>query len=156
MRKKILTIITCVIIIAAVFGMFLLTLQKPSAEVKKIKYGEVNYHIEPITDFIKPDSLVLKVTLNIHNPNLIGAFIDKVDADVYYNEEYLGKVDDEVNREIKANGDTLITVEFEMTTPPTQLTDPADIRVVGDAYISKWFLSHKVGFDKTKTVALLE
>ncbi|MDI6708997.1 MAG: tyrosine-type recombinase/integrase [Candidatus Thermoplasmatota archaeon] len=81
-----------------------------------------------ISEYLRNFSISV-ITLNTNNPNPISAWFDKVEGEVYYNEDYLGTVYKNVNREIKASGETLITVYFTMTNLPLHLSNPADIEL---------------------------
>ncbi|MBI5779519.1 MAG: LEA type 2 family protein [Planctomycetes bacterium] len=66
-------------------------------ELKNCDFAIKNARIENIG----LTSLTLKLTVDIYNPNRIDVILDKLDVDIWINDNYVGKSVNEQKREIK-------------------------------------------------------
>jgi LEA14-like dessication related protein len=101
-----------------------------------------------------PEYIKLKLTFTIHNPNIIGGTLKKVDADVYLNDVFVGPAYTTEHFDIRAAGDSKIEIHLIVTKPqdmPEQLL-PLKIKALGKAIITVFFSDFEIPFDKTETV----
>ena len=139
-----------VVIVIAIVIFFVFFFQKPSVALDSVTFESVV--INPATQ--TPSSAELVMTFSIDNQNPLSVKIDSVEASIYFNGQYAGKTNQEVNTEITKYGVTKFDVRFTITSfPAGGLTDPTSVRVTGTCHVSKMVLKFPYDFDQTKSVS---
>ncbi len=132
-KKPLILIIVILILFIAVF-----TTREPEAEVKRIRVKEIS------TSWI-----VFEITLDVENGNIIGGTLNSLEADIYYNDEYIGYARTTKKYDIAALGTSTLKVDLRLDNLPSDLTLFPEIRAKGTANISVSFLSFDKDIDKT-------
>jgi LEA14-like dessication related protein len=118
------------------------TTREPEAEVRAIR----------IKDFSTSEVWILfEITLKVTNHNIIGGTLNTLEADIYYNNEYIGHARTTEKYDIKAMGDSTLRVDLRFDNLPSSFTLLPKIRAKGTANISVFFLTGDQEFDKEVT-----
>lgn len=134
-RKK-----TAIFVIFAVLIIFLafFTTREPEAEVTWIRVKSIS------TSWV-----LFEITLEVDNGNIVGGTLNSLEADIYYNDEYIGHARTTEKYNIKALGKSTLKVDLRIDNLPSTITLFPEIRAKGTANISVSFLSFDKDFDKT-------
>jgi LEA14-like dessication related protein len=134
-RKK--TIIFVIFVVLIIF-LAVFTTREPEAEVTWIRVKAVSI-----------SSISFEITLEVDNGNIIGGTLNTLEADIYYNDEYIGHARTTEKYDIKALGKSTLKVDLTIDNLPSSIDISPEIRAKGTANISVSFLSFDKEFDKT-------
>lgn len=134
------------LIIALVIAGFALSLREPEVIVDDIRTKEFSS---------KGHYIIFAVTLTVNNKNIIGGTLKEVESDVYYNGDYIGVAYSYEHYEIKANGESTVSVDLKITNLPRTFTTTAHptVRVKGTALINVFGIDFKAPFDETQRIS---
>ncbi len=136
-RKK--TVIFVIFVVLIIF-LAIFTTREPEAEVTWIR----------VKDFSISETWILfEITLEVNNGNIIGGTLNTLEADIYYNDEYIGHARTTEKYDIKAMGKSTLKVDLRIYNLPSTITPFPEIRAKGTANISVFFLSFDKDFDET-------
>ncbi len=134
-RIQVLIIITIIVIFLAIF-----TTREPEVSVRWIS----------VKDFdLSEGWIVFDVTVEVDNGNIIGATLNSLEADIYYEGEYIGHVRTNTKYEIGPLGKSTIHVDLRVDNLPSEITIFPEIRARGTANVSVFFLTFDQEIDKT-------
>lgn len=131
-------LILVIIIIFMTIAIAVFTTREPDATVKGIRVKDIS---------ISDTWILFDVTLEVYNYNIIGGTLNSLEADIYYNDEYIGHARTTKKYDIKALDESTLHVDLRIDRLPSTLT-PLTIRAKGTANISISFLSFTEHFDK--------
>lgn len=134
-RKK--TVIFVILVVMIIFLAIFAT-REPEAEVRWIRVKSVS-----------TSSISFEITLEVDNGNIIGGTLNTLEADIYYNDEYIGHARTTEKYDIKAMGKSTLKVDLRIDNLPSTITPFPTIHAKGTANISVFFLSFDKDFDKT-------
>jgi LEA14-like dessication related protein len=137
LREKKKTIIFVILVVLIIF-LAIFTTREPGAEVTWIRVKSVS-----------TSSISFEITLEVDNGNIIGGTLNSLKADIYYNDEHIGRARTTKKYDIKALGKSTIKVDLTIDNLPSAITLFPEIRAKGTANISVSFLSFDKDFDKT-------
>jgi LEA14-like dessication related protein len=133
-KKPIIFVIFVVIILLLV----VFTTREPEATVTHIRVKEVT------STFI-----TFEITLKVENGNIIGGTLNYLEADIFYNDEKIGRARTIGKYEIKAMGTSTLKVDLTINNLPSKITLLPKIRAKGTANITIFFLTFDKEIDET-------
>jgi len=139
LKEKKKTIIFVIIVVLIIFLAFFTT-REPEARVTRIRVKNFSASQGWIT---------FEITLEVDNGNIIGGTLNTLEADIYYNDEYIGHARTTEKYEIKALGESKLKVELTIDNLPSSIDLTPKIRAQGIANISVFFMSFDKDFDET-------
>lgn len=107
MKLKIFLLLFSVVLIASTACSGFVDRRK---ELKNCDFAIKNVRIENLG----LTSLTLKLTVDIYNPNRIDVILDKLDVDIWINDNYVGKSVNEQKREIKIGTSENVELVFHI------------------------------------------
>jgi LEA14-like dessication related protein len=134
-RKK--TIIFVIFVVLIIF-LAIFTTREPEAEVTWIRVKAIS------TSWI-----LFEISLEVDNGNIVGGTLNSLEADIYYNDEYIGHARTTEKYDIKALGKSTLKVDLRIDNLPSSIDVSPEIRAKGTANISVSFLSFDKDFDET-------
>lgn len=134
-RKKtiIFVLFVVLVIILAVF-----TTREPEAEVRWIRVKGIS-----------ATWILFEITLEVENGNIVGGTLNTLEADIYYNDEYIGHARTTRKYDIAALGKSTLKIDLRIDDLPSTITSFPKIRAKGTANISVSFLTFDKEIDKT-------
>ena len=134
-KVQVLIVVMIIVIILAIF-----TTREPQVSVKWISVKDID---------ISEGWILFDVTVEVDNGNIIGAILNSLEADIYYEGEYIGHVSTNEKYEIGPLGKSTIHVDFRIDNLPSDIKLFPDIRAKGTANVSVLFLTFDQEIDKT-------
>ena len=134
-RKKtiIFVLFVVMVIILAVF-----TTREPEAKIRWIRVKGIS-----------ATWVLFEITLEVDNGNIIGGTLNTLEADIFYNDEYIGHARTTKKYDIAALGESKLKIDLRIDNLPSTITPFPKIRAKGTANISIFFLSFDKEIDKT-------
>ncbi|MDG6220969.1 MAG: LEA type 2 family protein [Candidatus Thermoplasmatota archaeon] len=78
----------------------------------------------------------LNVDVLVHNPNMIGGRVEKIDLDIYINDEYVGHISERQNVEVPAQGDVVLPLRIQIQSLPGYTGGPVVAEVRGTVTVA--------------------
>lgn len=130
------------IVVFSALAIFAATVREPGVTVVGLELESVDIANMQIT---------FLVTLQVHNPNVVGATVQNVQADIYADGSYIGHATRLESATIGANSDATVTATFVLKELPSHI--PVDkVRAAGSAQVTVFFSTFEEHFDETREV----
>lgn len=121
-----------------VIFILIFTTREPEVSVRAIRVKQVSL-----------SWITFEVTLDVNNGNIIGGTLNSLEADIYYNDDYIGLARTTRKYDIKPLGESTLRIDLRIDNLPSDWSIPPKIRAKGTANISVFFLSFDKEIDET-------
>jgi len=145
-KKKTLFIVLLILIPLIGIGAFVASIKDPAVDIVDIRFSSLS---------LSKGTMTFIVTVDVDNPNRVGATLESVDVKVSVDDQYTGAVDHDVGKKISARSTTQVELEFVLKNVPVITSTTVDVTVKGTVDLSVSFLSFTKDIHKTERVELI-
>lgn len=124
-KVAIMVAIVVVLVIAAGAAVFVMSLKTPDTSVDSVVLKSLDLNAKTMT---------FLVTLIINNPNSISIELEDIQVNIYVDQQYVGVINQTVNRQLASGADTKVEVDMVASNAPAPASSKINVEVKGVAH----------------------
>lgn len=139
--------VVVILVIAGSVAIYLFNVKTPETSVDRIELKSVDPSANTMT---------FLVTLDMHNPNLISMRLLSITVKIYLDQQFIGVIDQNPDRELPAGASTVVAVEMLVSQIPKFNSTKITVGVNGESKAKVLGRTYTSGINDAEVVDMLE